>query len=794
MANQFQVRERTLGGVIDSLREGEFVVPNFQRDFEWGNDDIRELMRSIFNDFFIGTIFLWPGDDTWQELLGCEPISGSKSSKSAMVLDGQQRLTAMYYAFFGHSDPTSDSSGLGNRWFFIDIKKFFADSAEERNSAFSSRNETLSDKDWFSTLTGGVSSTVADFFPYERAHGHLFPLRLLGAREDDSWLASYSRFWSNKKHQHDDHARHYQSDSESCLEEAEKLDIDARKQYQPPVEDGPYQKLQREAEKATETVSKCEKELESLVDRRRSLEQDLRQSTNTAYNREVLGKELGQVKGWIRGKQKELHEYKDEANKAREEADAFGRELDSRTNRARRNPDGPAKQVSIKTLLDRAAESEQNYRDHTARAQEAESNAELGLRFRRHLQDLRQSFVIPLVSIDTNMPEIAVSDMFSQLNRRGKRLMDYELLNAHVSLQGIPFKEMIRDFEDQLRDQGLWWERARRDVMRIMLIDVHPDHDFSLENDSYRILFPGRPFGDIVPVKDSEDFERIWKDEQSAYADGLSTLRRESFYGKVLTNTRNPNEFVPFEGILPVYCSLLAYATGDNDLEGRVRQWYWASVLMERYLRAQDSTNVTRGRTDYNEVTKWFDHNDQPPGVIRELRQKIGPDFLPVGHNNLRPRTRGSDRVPGLLMGVRGLLSTLQPGNWRTKGEYTAENVTEEYIVNQRWCEKEGIPETLAKSVFNEVLVDEATGEAMQENMPKQYLGEIFADASPDEQENIDDILRSHCISRKAQRLLMKDTFTADDFRAFLEERRAEFLRQLAKGLFRDLDLDTGSL
>ncbi len=40
------------------LREGRYVVPDFQREFEWQPWDIRDLVRSIFLDYFIGSLLL----------------------------------------------------------------------------------------------------------------------------------------------------------------------------------------------------------------------------------------------------------------------------------------------------------------------------------------------------------------------------------------------------------------------------------------------------------------------------------------------------------------------------------------------------------------------------------------------------------------------------------------------------------------------------------------------------------------------------------------------------------------
>ena len=41
--------------------KGRYVIPDFQREFEWKPWDIRELMRSIFLDYYIGSLLLLEG-------------------------------------------------------------------------------------------------------------------------------------------------------------------------------------------------------------------------------------------------------------------------------------------------------------------------------------------------------------------------------------------------------------------------------------------------------------------------------------------------------------------------------------------------------------------------------------------------------------------------------------------------------------------------------------------------------------------------------------------------------------
>jgi uncharacterized protein with ParB-like and HNH nuclease domain len=108
----------SLNALIGRLREGRFVIPDFQREFEWRPWDIRDLMRSIFLDYYIGSLLLWKGKNENFAALSCEPIYGSKGDAGPeyIVLDGQQRLTAMHYAFLA---PDIALPNRSNRYFFL---------------------------------------------------------------------------------------------------------------------------------------------------------------------------------------------------------------------------------------------------------------------------------------------------------------------------------------------------------------------------------------------------------------------------------------------------------------------------------------------------------------------------------------------------------------------------------------------------------------------------------------------------------------------------------------------------
>lgn len=173
----------SLNTLIGRLKEGRFVIPDFQREFEWRPWDIRDLMKSIFQDYYIGSLLLWKGKKENFEALSCEPIYGFKGTGSPeyIVLDGQQRLTAMYYAFVAPDLPVPNRA---NRFhYFIRIDRFMAD---EQDAAFP--------YEWTYRWTELLKNRT------EQYAEHLFPLSVVGAGgwALPNWVQGYEEYWRNR--------------------------------------------------------------------------------------------------------------------------------------------------------------------------------------------------------------------------------------------------------------------------------------------------------------------------------------------------------------------------------------------------------------------------------------------------------------------------------------------------------------------------------------------------------------------------------------------------------------------
>lgn len=174
----------SLTTLVGYLRHGRFVIPDFQRDFEWQPWDIKELMRSIFLDYYIGSLLLWKGKEHSFDALACEPLYGfseDTSLRQYIVLDGQQRLTAMYYAFVAPDVPAPNRA---NRFlYFIRVDEFVN---ENFPRAF--------DYDWTRKGANVLEDT-------DRQYGeHLFPLATIGEGGWAlfKWVQGYEDYWKSR--------------------------------------------------------------------------------------------------------------------------------------------------------------------------------------------------------------------------------------------------------------------------------------------------------------------------------------------------------------------------------------------------------------------------------------------------------------------------------------------------------------------------------------------------------------------------------------------------------------------
>lgn len=100
----FQVHPHSLDWLLRSIHEGQLALPDFQRDFVWDPRATEELIESISRAFPAGSLLFMPYRNGTFRPRAVENAPGLNGSPAKLILDGQQRLTSLYQAFYGVGD------------------------------------------------------------------------------------------------------------------------------------------------------------------------------------------------------------------------------------------------------------------------------------------------------------------------------------------------------------------------------------------------------------------------------------------------------------------------------------------------------------------------------------------------------------------------------------------------------------------------------------------------------------------------------------------------------------------
>jgi hypothetical protein len=96
---------RSLKELLQQIHSREAALPDFQRDFVWEPNATQELIVSIASNFPAGSLLRVRNTRklfAFREFQGAPPLH--QQPPTYLVLDGQQRLTSLYQAFYGVGD------------------------------------------------------------------------------------------------------------------------------------------------------------------------------------------------------------------------------------------------------------------------------------------------------------------------------------------------------------------------------------------------------------------------------------------------------------------------------------------------------------------------------------------------------------------------------------------------------------------------------------------------------------------------------------------------------------------
>ncbi|NLA75133.1 MAG: DUF262 domain-containing protein [Deltaproteobacteria bacterium] len=163
MKKTIKTTDTKITDFVSNLYKGLILIPSFQREFVWEQDDIIHLWESIYRFIPVGSILCWetgtrlnihrrPGGATHHD-------EACKAKRYLYILDGQQRATSLLMAVHRENIMAKGRGSFDHRLFYdgYNMKFFFAAEYLRRKRELG-KDFLVSMHDLFNTGSGLIDS------------------------------------------------------------------------------------------------------------------------------------------------------------------------------------------------------------------------------------------------------------------------------------------------------------------------------------------------------------------------------------------------------------------------------------------------------------------------------------------------------------------------------------------------------------------------------------------------------------------------------------------------------------
>ena len=128
---RYSVTPHPVETLLTWVKSGEIAIPEIQRPFVWDATKVRNLLDSLYQGYPVGYLIAWRNPTVKLK-------DGSTSAGKRILIDGQQRVTALMAALLGTEVLTDDYETVRIRIAFNPIEEKFevANPAISKNSAW----------------------------------------------------------------------------------------------------------------------------------------------------------------------------------------------------------------------------------------------------------------------------------------------------------------------------------------------------------------------------------------------------------------------------------------------------------------------------------------------------------------------------------------------------------------------------------------------------------------------------------------------------------------------------------
>ena len=101
MVNKYSVAQYSVDNILGFINSGEISIPEIQRPFVWKPKNVRDLVDSLYNGYPTGYLIIWQNPTVRLK-------DGREAGGTKILIDGQQRVTALMTALAGQQILTED--------------------------------------------------------------------------------------------------------------------------------------------------------------------------------------------------------------------------------------------------------------------------------------------------------------------------------------------------------------------------------------------------------------------------------------------------------------------------------------------------------------------------------------------------------------------------------------------------------------------------------------------------------------------------------------------------------------
>ena len=129
--DKYTVRNMSVNSILGAIENKEIAIPEIQRPFVWQTKDVRDLIDSLYKGYPTGYLIIWQNPKVRLK-------DGREAIGKKVLIDGQQRVTALMTAIAGQEILTSDYQKKVYRIAFNPLEEKFAvtDSIKENDSTW----------------------------------------------------------------------------------------------------------------------------------------------------------------------------------------------------------------------------------------------------------------------------------------------------------------------------------------------------------------------------------------------------------------------------------------------------------------------------------------------------------------------------------------------------------------------------------------------------------------------------------------------------------------------------------